>query len=174
MTVSDHKIHFASGTAIARFPQDGFLLARDLNDQGSYIPVPLMPLSTNLQSPLYSYKTSTYSFCANVPSNYAACESNSVIVLASCATYIHAGSEVVNGGTTELQDVPILGLYQTPNDGKHCHTNTLPFLWNTKCGSYVHTVIARVRWEDSCLWRLQLSGQCTHAERYIQYTHRYI
>jgi membrane-bound transcription factor site-1 protease len=60
MTVSDHKIHFASGTAIARFPQDGFLLARDLNDQGS---------------------------------------------------------EVVNGGTTELQDVPILGLYQTPNDG---------------------------------------------------------
>ncbi|CAI8016901.1 Membrane-bound transcription factor site-1 protease [Geodia barretti] len=60
MTVSDHKIHFASGTAIARFPQDGSLLARDLNDQGS---------------------------------------------------------EVVNGGTTELQDVPILGLYQTPNDG---------------------------------------------------------
>lgn len=30
-----------------------------------------------------------------------------------------AGSEVVNGGTTQLQDVPILGIYQTPNEGTH-------------------------------------------------------
>ena len=36
-TVSDHKIHYASGTAIAQFPLDGSLLARDLNDQGTYI-----------------------------------------------------------------------------------------------------------------------------------------
>ena len=27
------------------------------------------------------------------------------------------GSEVVNGGTSQLQDVPILGIYQTPNGG---------------------------------------------------------
>ena len=32
--VADHKLHYASGTAIARFPKDGFLLARDLNHQG--------------------------------------------------------------------------------------------------------------------------------------------
>ena len=32
--VNDHKLHYASGTAIARFPEDGLLLARDLNHQG--------------------------------------------------------------------------------------------------------------------------------------------
>ena len=31
---------------------------------------------------------------------------------------MYAGSEVVTGGTTQLHDVPILGLYQTPNDGQ--------------------------------------------------------
>ena len=34
--VNDHKLHYASGTAIARFPEDGSLLARDLNHQGTY------------------------------------------------------------------------------------------------------------------------------------------
>ena len=36
MTVSDHKLHYASGTSIAQFPEDGSLLARELNDQGTY------------------------------------------------------------------------------------------------------------------------------------------
>ena len=35
-TVNDHKLHYASGTAIAKFPVDGSLLARDLNHQGIY------------------------------------------------------------------------------------------------------------------------------------------
>lgn len=35
--VADHKLHYASGTAIARFPDDGFLLARDLNHQGRHM-----------------------------------------------------------------------------------------------------------------------------------------
>ena len=34
-----------------------------------------------------------------------------------CVSCAAVGSEVVTGGTTELHDVPILGLYQTPKDG---------------------------------------------------------
>ncbi len=32
--LADHTVHYASGTSIARFPEDGLLVARDLNDQG--------------------------------------------------------------------------------------------------------------------------------------------
>ena len=32
--LADHKISYASGTSIARWPSDGVLIARDLNDQG--------------------------------------------------------------------------------------------------------------------------------------------
>ena len=33
-SLADHKVHFASGSSIARFPEDGFLITRDLNNQG--------------------------------------------------------------------------------------------------------------------------------------------
>ena len=32
-------------------------------------------------------------------------------------THAHTGSEVVTGGSSVLQNVPILGLYQTPGGG---------------------------------------------------------
>ena len=32
--LADHKISYASGTSIARWPQEGVVIARDLNDQG--------------------------------------------------------------------------------------------------------------------------------------------
>ena len=32
-------------------------------------------------------------------------------------SHINTGSEVVTGGTTQLHDVPILGIYQTANEG---------------------------------------------------------
>jgi membrane-bound transcription factor site-1 protease len=44
--LADHKISYASGTSIARWPEGGVVIARDLNDQGkgeiqyqSHIPV---------------------------------------------------------------------------------------------------------------------------------------
>ena len=32
--LADHKISYASGTNIARWPEEGVIIARDLNDQG--------------------------------------------------------------------------------------------------------------------------------------------
>jgi membrane-bound transcription factor site-1 protease len=32
--LADHKISYASGTSIARWPEGGVVIARDLNDQG--------------------------------------------------------------------------------------------------------------------------------------------
>ena len=32
--LADHKISYASGTSIARWPKEGVVIARDLNDQG--------------------------------------------------------------------------------------------------------------------------------------------
>lgn len=36
-SLADHKVHFASGSSIARFPDDGLLVTRDLNNQGSEV-----------------------------------------------------------------------------------------------------------------------------------------
>ena len=33
--LADHKISYASGTSIARWPEEGVTIARDLNDQGN-------------------------------------------------------------------------------------------------------------------------------------------
>ena len=33
--LADHKISYASGTSIARWPEGGVVIARDLNDQGN-------------------------------------------------------------------------------------------------------------------------------------------
>ena len=33
--LADHKISYASGTSIARWPDEGVVIARDLNDQGN-------------------------------------------------------------------------------------------------------------------------------------------
>ena len=49
---------------------------------------------------------------------------------------LHAGSEVVTGGTTQLHDVPILGLYQTPNDGQY----SLLEECNSQCFEDVHVL----------------------------------
>ena len=32
--LADHKVSYASGTSIARWPEEGVVIARDLNDQG--------------------------------------------------------------------------------------------------------------------------------------------
>ena len=33
--LADHKISYASGTSMARWPEGGVVIARDLNDQGN-------------------------------------------------------------------------------------------------------------------------------------------
>ena len=33
-SLADHRVHYASGTSIARFPDEGHIIARDLNNQG--------------------------------------------------------------------------------------------------------------------------------------------
>ena len=49
--------------------------------------------------------------------NYVSCVNVSVNVSVNGILCDLLGSEVVNGGTSQLQDVPILGIYQTPNGG---------------------------------------------------------
>ena len=35
-SLADHSVNYASGTSIARWPREGYLVARDLNDQGKF------------------------------------------------------------------------------------------------------------------------------------------
>lgn len=34
--LAEHKVSYASGTSIARWPNEGVVIAKDLNDQGTY------------------------------------------------------------------------------------------------------------------------------------------
>lgn len=36
-TIGDHKMYYASGTSIAKFPDDGILISRKLQDQGANV-----------------------------------------------------------------------------------------------------------------------------------------
>jgi len=36
-SLADHRVHYASGTSIARFPDEGHIIARDLNNQGGLV-----------------------------------------------------------------------------------------------------------------------------------------
>ena len=67
VTVSDHKLHYASGTAIARFPQEGSLLARDFNNQGLHA-------APSFVMNLVSCELYMFSLCACVCYNNTSCE----------------------------------------------------------------------------------------------------
>ena len=90
-SLADRQVHYASGTSIAHFPDDGHLIARDLSNQGRCGFWEHVHLAMCRHAYIHSY-TCTH-------------------------THTHTGSEVVTGGSSVLQNVPILGLYQTPGGG---------------------------------------------------------
>lgn len=36
-TIGDHNMYYASGTSISKFPDDGILISKKLNDQGANV-----------------------------------------------------------------------------------------------------------------------------------------
>ena len=76
-TLAARTVSYLSGTAIAQWPEDGQLIARELSDQGKHTFPPLSWLPDEWHS---------------------------------------TGAEVISGSSATMQDVPILGFYQTPQD----------------------------------------------------------
>lgn len=83
-------MYYASGCSIARFPEDGIVIAKNLKDQGT-------------RSVLSRAKLGV--FCSHITPQCA------------CVRALFTGLEVLKQETAVVEGVPILGLYQTPSDG---------------------------------------------------------
>ncbi len=84
-------VYYASGCSIARFPQDGIVIAQTLKDQGT-------------RHLLYtSHHCCMHGDQLNVP------------LFSDILKFL--GLEVLKQETAVVENVPVLGLYQTPSEG---------------------------------------------------------
>lgn len=87
-------MYYASGCSIARFPEDGIVIGQTLKDQG-----------THLTSLLYPWR----------PTKSAPCFFILLLLLSDILKFL--GLEVLKQETAVVDNVPVLGLYQTPIEG---------------------------------------------------------
>lgn len=87
-------MYYASGCSIARFPEDGIVIGHTLKDQG-----------TQLTSLLYPWRLTKSANCFFIL----------LLLLYDILKFL--GLEVLKQETAVVENVPVLGLYQTPIEG---------------------------------------------------------
>lgn len=93
-------VYYASGCSIARFPEDGIVIAKNLKDQGTCT-------SLKVLTPAQSSRAGQATF-----------KSVSLVQIQHFTfLFLFTGLEVLKQETAVVEGVPILGLYQTPSDG---------------------------------------------------------